>query len=304
MGGFLDRVKNSVRRYRGLFVGISFLTVSCLGQKESLLIGPGDQVHVHVLDAPDLDQHARITDAGDFPLVTGDNVKLAGLSPSEAAASIERALIVSNYVLHPHVSVNVDQFVTQNVSVMGQVHAPGAYPLVTPRSVLDVLAMAGGVSELADRKITIDRRGTKEQITYFLSNRSSTAIAGSVKVYPGDLVYVPKVDVVYVLGDVGRPGGYPMSTNDSKLTVLQAVALAGSTPPSAVPSKSRLIRKLPDGTYRELHLSLSAMQKGKQEDMSLEPNDIIYVPFSYVRNMGSGLAGIVSSATTASIYRY
>lgn len=287
-----------------IFASLVFLAHSCWAQKESLLIGPGDQVHVQVLEAPDLDQHARITDEGDFPLITGDTVRLAGLTPSEAALSVEKALTASDYVLHPHVNVTIDQYATQNVSVLGQVHTPGNYPLVTPRSVLDVIAMAGGVSELADRKITIERRGTKERVDYFLSNDSNTAITESIKVYPGDLVIVPKIDVVYVLGDVGRPGGYPMSTNDSKLTVLQAVALAGATPPSAVPSKARLIRKLPDGTYAESHLPLSAMQKGKQGDMPLQANDIIYVPFSYIRNMGSGLAGIVSSATTATIYRY
>ena len=168
----------------------------------------------------------------------------------------------------------------------------------------DLLALAGGVTELADRKIVVQRRGTKEKVDYFLSNKPSEALDNNVDVYPGDIVFVPKVDVVYVLGDVNRPGGYPMATNTSKLTVLEAVTLAGATPPSAVPSKAKLIRKQPDGTYVEIHLPLSDMQKGKRSDMALAPDDIIYVPFSYIRNMGSGLTALVSSAATASIYRY
>jgi|SRR5579871_721862 len=106
------------------------------------------------------------------------------------------------------------------------------------------------------------------------------------------------------MGDVGRPGGYPISTNSAHLTLLQAIALAGSTPPSAVPSHTRLIRKKQDGAYVEMTISVAAMQKGKKPDITLEPNDIVYVPFSYLRNMGAGLAALLGSTASASIYRF
>jgi polysaccharide export outer membrane protein len=278
--------------------------ICCWPQQDSLLIGPGDQVQVQVLEAPELQQTGRVTDDGTIPLLLGGNVKIAGMPPSGAASAIEHALIAGGYVLHPHVNVTVVRFATQDVSVMGQVHSPGSYFIGTPRTVVDVLALAGGVTELADRKITIERHATKEKVDYFLSNKASEALAGNVGVYPGDIVFVPKVDVVYVLGDVYRPGGFPMSTNDSKLTVLEVISLAGSTQPSAVPSHAKLIRKQPDGTYVEIHLPLSDMQKGKRTDMALAPDDIIYVPYSYIRNMGSGLTSLVAAASTATIYRY
>jgi polysaccharide export outer membrane protein len=271
-------------------------------EDESLKIGPGDTVHIKVLETSDLEQVAKVTDAGQVPLVLGGNVTLAGLTPAEAASVIEKALRDGGFVLHPHVTVLIEQYATQNVSVLGQVRSPGTYPIGTPRTVVDVLSLAGGVTELADRKITIERRASGEKISYFLSNQSKTALDDNVKVYPGDIVMVPKADVVYVLGDVGRPGGIVMNTNDSQLSALEAISMAGGTLPHAVPSHTRMVRKQADGTYVEITLPLSDMQKGKKPDVQLQANDIIYVPFSYGRNAALSLGGIVSAAAGSSLY--
>ena len=88
------------------------------------------------------------------------------------------------------------------------------------------------------------------------------------RIFPGDTIVVPKAEVVYILGDVNRPGGIAMVTNDSKLSVVQAITLAGGTPPNAVPSHARLIRKQADGSHAEIPLNLSAMQKGKSRTYS------------------------------------
>jgi len=287
---------------------IAFALILCgacaWAQKESLPIGPGDLVTVQVLEAPELTQHPRVTDAGYVPLMVGGPVRVAGLTPEQAAAAVRQALIDGHYLLNPHVIVTDDQQATQNVTVMGQVQHPGAYPIETPRTVLDVLALAGGVTNLADRRIKIQRHGSKEKIDYFLSNKSTTALDENVKVDPGDTVLVPQIDVVYVMGDVPRPGGYPMATNDGTLSLLQAVTLAGSQEPHAIPNSTRLIRKQPDGTYVEMKIALGKMEKGKEADIALRPNDIIYIPFSFIRNIGTSLGGLVTAATSATIYRY
>jgi polysaccharide export outer membrane protein len=95
-----------------------------------------------------------------------------------------------------------------------------------------------------------------------------------------------------------------MVSNDSKLSVVQAISLAGGTPPNAVPSHTRLIRKQPDGSHVEIPLQLSAMQKGKAPDMELQADDIVYVPFSYVRNMAVGAGSLVGATSSAAIYRF
>jgi polysaccharide biosynthesis/export protein len=276
----------------------------CLAQTESLTIGPGDLVHLKVLEAPELEQATRVSDAGTVALILGGKVQVAGLTPAEAAVAIEQALIEGHYVLTPHVSVTTEQTATENVTILGQVRAPGSYPIATPRPILDVLALAGGLNDLAQRKVTIQRHATKERVDYVLSNSANAALDANVPVYPGDTVLVPKADVVYVLGDVNRPGGIAIVTNDSKLSALQALTLAGGTPPNAVPSKSRLIRKQSDGSHVELSLQLSAMQKGKEPDIPLQGDDIIYVPFSYARNMAVGAGSLVGATSSAAIYRF
>ena len=276
----------------------------CLAQTESLTIGPGDMLHLKVLEAPELEQSSRVSDAGTLTLILGGKVPVAGLTPADAAIAIERVLVEGHYVLTPHVSVTTEQTATQNVTILGQVRTPGSYPIATPRPILDVLALAGGLNDLAQRKVTIQRRSTKERVDYVLSNSANAALDANVPVYPGDTVLVPKADVVYVLGDVNRPGGIAIVTNDSKLSALQALSLAGGTPPNAVPSHSRLIRKQADGTHVELPLQLSAMQKGKEPDIPLQGDDIIYVPFSYARNMAVGAGSLVGATSSAAIYRF
>jgi polysaccharide biosynthesis/export protein len=276
----------------------------CYAQTESLTIGPGDLLHVKVLEAPELEQSARVTDAGTVTLILGGNVQVAGLTPPEAALALERVLVEGHYVLTPHVSVTTEQTATHNVTIMGQVRSPGSYPIGTPRPILDVLALAGGLTELANRKLTIQRHTTKERITFVVSNSANAALDGSVDVFPGDTVIVSKADVVYILGDVNRPGGIAIVSNDSTLSALQALTLAGGTPPNAVPSRARLIRKQADGSHVEIPLQLSAMQKGKEPDKQLQPDDIVYVPFSYARNMAVGAGSLVGATSSAAIYRF
>lgn len=272
-------------------------------QAESLLIGPGDQLHVQLFETPELEQHPRVTDAGDLPLMLVGNVHVAGLTPAEAAAKIQQSLITGNFLKHPQVTVTVDQYATQNVAVLGQVKLPGSFPITAPRSVFDVIALAGGLADTADRNITIERSSDPEKkVNFYFSNNAGDAIDNTVLVYPGDKVLVPKAGLVYVLGDVKIPGGYVMSNNSSQLTVLQVVAAAGGTNHSAVPADARLIRKDGPTGHSNQPLPLSAMQKGKRPDILLHAGDIVYVPFSYLRNLAVESSGVVAAATSAAIY--
>lgn len=272
-------------------------------QNETLLIGPGDLLNIKVLDTPELDQSARVTDAGTIPLIVGGEVKVSSLTPEAAARRLESALLDGHFLLHPHVAVSVAEFATQKVSVLGEVKAPGAYPISTPRSILNVLTLAGGLTDLADRTILIQRHGSSEKIPYLVSNKADTALETAIQVNPGDTILVPKAGLVYVLGDVARPGGYTMTNNEAQITVLQLIARAGGTNHSAVPSHAKLIHQT-GTTFVEEPLPLSAMQKGKHSDLPLHANDIIYVPFSYMRNFGMQATGIVSSVGSAAMYKF
>ena len=286
-----------------LFLSVS-MAVSCLGQRESLLIGPGDELSVKVFDTAEMDQRLRVTDAGEIPLLFVGNVHVAAFTPAEAARAIEETLQRKQLMNHPHVTVHVEEYSSQEVSVIGQVRNPGTYSITTPLPVLKVLSKAGGLTEVADRNITIQRHGdSKQKLNYFLSNRSDTALENSLMVYPGDTVMVPKAGIIYVLGDVGRPGGYTMSDNDSQMTVLEAVANAGGVNKTAIASKVKLVRKTTSGTT-EIPISLGAMQKGKRSDIAMQPNDVLFVPFSYMKNIVFNGSQIAASAASAVIYAH
>jgi polysaccharide export outer membrane protein len=270
---------------------------------ESLLIGPGDLVHVQVFDTPELEQRARVTDSGYLQMIMGGSVKIADMTPAEAAKAVEGALITGNFMQHPSVLITVEQYVTQKVSIWGEVRLPGAYEISTSRSIVDVLSLAGGLTELADRRIVIERHGTSEKISYFISNSPGPASDPAVKVYPGDTVQVPRAGLVYALGDVIHPGGYTMTNNDGKLSVLELVARSGGISHASVPSHALLIRKSSNG-YVQMPLPLDKLEKGKQPDFDLQADDIIYVPFSYLKNFAVNGSSIAAAAGSAAVYRF
>jgi len=284
-------------------LSLLFATGLAAQTKESLLIGPGDLLHVQVFDAPELEEHARVTDAGAFPLVLGGSVQVGALTPAQAAKAIEEELLRGHILLHPRVLVTFEDAATQKVSVLGEVRVPGAYAIQTPRSIVDVLALAGGLTDLADRKVLIERHGTSERIPYFVSNLPEAALNTVVTVNPGDTLIVPKAGIVYVLGDVARPGGYTINNNSGQISVLELTARAGGTTHTAIPSHTKLIRKSSNG-YIVVGIPLSDMQKGKITDFPLQPDDIMYVPFSYLKNFAVNGSGIAASAASAAVYRF
>jgi polysaccharide export outer membrane protein len=272
-------------------------------QKESLLIGPGDMLHVVVFDTPELEQRARVSDSGDLTLVMGGVAHVADLTPADAARKVEETLEKGQILNHPRVAVTVDEYATAKVSILGDVRSPGAYPINTPRSVIDVLSLAGGLIPTADRKVLIERRGTKERIPYYVSNKPDAALDTAVMVNPGDSIIVPRAGLVYVLGDVAHPGGYTMTNNEAQLTVLQLIARAGGTNTSAVPSKAKLIHKK-DNSYVEEALPLSAMQKGNRADIALAADDVVYVPFSYLRHWATNMNQVLGQVGAAAVYNF
>jgi polysaccharide export outer membrane protein len=305
----LSSIRVSAVRIPAIFAMILALTVAsgfaqtaaAPSSQETLLIGPGDQLHISVFDTPELEQHARVTDDGNVPLVFLGNVHVGGLTPEGAARVIDAGLQQKGYMKHPQVTVQIDVYATQGVLVLGQVKSPGLVQIETSRTVLDVLGLAGGLNDLAARKITIERHGTGERVQYFVSNNPEEAFDHSILVHPGDKLMVPKAEIAYLLGDVGKPGGYTFTNNRGQLTALQMLSMAGGTPSTASPGNARLIRRTADG-YTETHIQLSDMQKGKAADFVLQPDDIIYVPFNYLKNILTNSSQIIGAAASASIY--
>ncbi len=292
-----------MHRYKFLpaFLLFGALTAPCFAQQESLLIGPGDLIQVDVIDTPEMQQQVRVTDDGSVPLAYIGSVHVAGDTPAAAAASIQKLLIEKHIMNQPQVAVKMEELATQDVSVLGQVRTPGTYSITTPQSILKVLSLAGGLTDSADRHVTVKRHKSSEQLTYYVANDAQQALTDLVTVYPGDTVLVGRAPMVYVMGDVNRPGGYVIASNDARLSVLQLIAMAGSPNKTAVQSQVRLIRTTAQGQV-ELPVRLDRMEKGKQPPIMLEPNDIVYVPFSWLKNVAMSSSSIGASTAGAAVY--
>ncbi len=267
---------------------------------ESLVIGPGDLVSVHIFREDELDTKLRVKDAGTISLPLIGVVTVAGSAPADAAAAIAERYRKAMFLNDPQVSVLVEESATQQVAVLGEVARPGTVMVSSPRSLLDVLAEAGGLLKTADRRVTIRRASGPPVTTLIPIDAAQQLPSAGLMVRPGDTVLVPRAGIVYVLGDVGRPGGYLME-DDAQLSSLQALALAQGVTKTANEGGARLIRKV-NGAATEVPLHLSAAEHGKQPDVALRNDDIIYVPFSMGKNLALGASSIAASASSAVIY--
>jgi polysaccharide export outer membrane protein len=275
---------------------------SAAGTSDALVrVGPGDLLQITVFDIPELTQTIRVSDQGDAVINLVGTLHLGGLTDSEAQTLIEKRLRDGNFVQNPHVTVLTREYVTQGVSVLGEVHKPGVYPALGRRTLLDIISEAGGITLSAAHEVTIKRHVGGGVLKASLSNNPGELLADNVEVQPGDTVIVPKAGIVYVLGDVGRPGGYVIE-NDGHITLLQALALAGGVNRSAAYGKTRIVRKTPTGSG-SVPVDFKRIAAGKEVDLVLEHDDIVYVPSSTVKSvLERAPAALQSAASSASVY--
>jgi protein involved in polysaccharide export with SLBB domain len=171
------------------------------------------------------------------------------------------------------------EYVTQSISVLGEVQKPGIYPFSGPRRLFDVLSVAGGITSKAGQEVTITHRDHPNDVrTVLLSNDPAKSAEANVEVFPGDTVVVSKAGIVYVVGDVHKPSGLVIE-HGTQMTVLKAIAMAEGTNPTAALNGAKLIRKTPAGP-QEIPLELKKILASKSPDVELQAEDIIFVPSS------------------------
>jgi polysaccharide export outer membrane protein len=264
-------------------------------------IGPGDLLAVTVFDVPELAQAVRVSDTGDATFTLIGRQHVAGLTTDDAQTLVARLLKDRNYIVDPHVSVLIQEYNTQGVSVVGEVRKPGVYPVLGNQGLLDVISQAGGTTEMAGSDIIVRRDGDEKKITMQFSTDNPGRIVEDLQLRPGDKIIVPRAGMVYVIGDVGRPGGFIMQTN-GKMTLLQAVAMAAGTTPTSSLNSSRLVRRTTSG-YTEIPLGLKKIMKGSEPDLQLEAEDIVVIPSSNTKRfVYQGVPGALQAAGMAAVY--
>jgi polysaccharide biosynthesis/export protein len=268
----------------------------------SLKLAPGFLVNLNVLDDPDFNGDFRVDQQGNLSLPILGNVHVAGETASDAREQIQKQLLDDQILKSPQVNLTVVQYAALEVTIIGEVASPGRYPLLSPRSLTDVLALAGGITVAAGNEIVITHASPDAEPTSIHFSKATTSkTVQDTTVHPGDTVQVKRAGIVYVLGAVNRPGGYVMQ-EDGTLTVLEALSIANGTTLPASVGTIYLLRRHADGTAIRMTLPLSKMQRGKQADLQLQATDIVYVPLSKVKVAFLNTQGILTAATSATIY--
>lgn len=267
-----------------------------------LKLSPGFLVTLTVLDDSDFDGEFRVDEQGDLALPIVGLLHVEGETVPEARQQIRKKLLDEKLLNSPEVNLTVVEYAASEVTILGEVASPGRYPLLAPRGLTDVLALAGGLTVSAGNEIQIAHGGTDqpaEQIHFSKATASKTV--QETVIHPGDTVQVKRAGIVYVLGAVNRPGGYVMQ-EDGTLTVLEAISIANGTSIPAAVGTIYLLRRNPDGTAIRIELPLSKMQRGKDADMQLRATDVLYVPTSKLKSTFLNTQGILTAATSATIY--
>jgi len=253
--------------------------------RSALKVGVGDLLEMKVFGVPDLTDSFRIDTEGNVSLPLVGAVNIEGLTLDQAQKTIEAKLRDGGFVRDPHVTLTVKEFVTQGISVMGEVVRPGVYPLLGARRLFDALSAAGGTTQKAGKVVSITRRDNPgEPQLIALSTDPAIAAKSNVDVYPGDTIVVSKAGIVYVVGEVGRPSGFIMENNE-QLTVLQALALAQGLNKNAALNDAKIIRKTPEGR-KEIPVALKKILESKpgHPDMPMQAEDILFVPTSAAKS--------------------
>lgn len=256
-------------------------------------LGPGDEVTVQIADDDSTtNKPIRIGSGGMITLPLLGKVEAEGKTASDLENELASRL--SAYYVDPHVSVTINEYRSQPVSVLGAVNKPGVFMLEGRRTLAEMIALAGGVRQDAGYEVKLTREtrwGTipvqgamtdpKEEVNtarISLNDITDGKRGENVAVMPFDVISVPKGEMVYVMGEVNKSGGFVLQDQNS-ISVLEAVSMAGGYNTRAAPKHAKILRSIEgQGHRQELDINLKAVADGQVDDVRLLPKDVLVVP--------------------------
>jgi polysaccharide export outer membrane protein len=270
--------------------------------KSSYKLGAGDQILVQVVELPEFGNHPyRVDPDGTVGLPLLGRVRAEGLSLAQFESELTTGL--KRQVIEPHLTATLAEPRSQPVSVMGAVNNPGTQQLVGRKTLFDILASAGGPKPDAGNLVTVTRLTsegslplpnavedpTTRRITATVRLRDIVDLrdpSSNIVVQPHDEISVPRGQLLYVIGNVKKPGGFTFSEGRS-MSALEALSMAEGLAPNASAKSARILRKTgTDGTSRDqIPIDLKKILDGKLEDVQLSADDILFVPDNVSRRV-------------------
>jgi len=253
----------------------------------SLLIGQGDMLHISVLGESDYDDSVRVDPSGKVDIFDLRRLPVENMKPSDVAIEIEKHLKNDGIMVEPKVNVEITDYISHGAALQGEVRNPGIYPILGQRRLSDLLAAAGGRTEMSTGVAYVRHPSSPEPERIVLDK-----VENSYIIVPGDTVTLQRAPLVYILGNVRHAGGFPLVQPTS---VSQGLSLAQGLAPSAKDKKCYLFRARGDGTRVVIDVNVNAILRGKQADMALLPDDVLFIPNSAIADVGKAIAAAAPS---------
>lgn len=328
----------SARRILGGGLAVLFVAASAAGQapstpgsdgsklncnnqlRSTYLLGPNDQLEI---SGPELTEFGnkpvRIDSDGEVQAPLVGRIHAAGLTVQQVEQELNHAL--KKYIREPQAVVSVVEVRSQPVSVLGAVNTPGVHQIRGHQTLLEMLAMAGGLRPDAGYSVRITRPVEWGCIplpgsSLDASGKFSVAEvnlkkileakepAENIQILPHDVISVPKAEMVYVIGEVRRSGGFVLGEHRS-ISVLQVLSLAEGLNRTADTRHAKILRLKRDSDQREeLPVDVKALLSGKKHDVTLQANDILFIPGSTGKKAALRAAeAVIQTGTGLAIWR-
>ena len=247
-------------------------------------IGPGDLLELRVFEVEGLSQTVRVEEDGTITLPLLGRVMVKGLTQEEVVQKLTD-LLQAKYVKNPQVTIFIREYKNQQVAVIGAVERSGNYELVGRRNLLQMISMAGGLTEMAGNEVFILREGPDGQTSTLTIDLKDLLVNGNqtlnVAIEPNDVinVAVDREIRVFVMGRVNTPGPITAKLSEG-MTLLQAIAGAGGPAEGAKQTAITITRKN-GGQEQKFKVNLKDVIKGKKKDIKLQEGDVVFVPESF-----------------------
>jgi polysaccharide biosynthesis/export protein len=295
-------------------------TNSDIGIPSTYTLGPDDQFVLLGIDAEEIvNKPFRIGPDGEVSLPMIGRLPAAGLTIPQFEETLNKRL--EAYIREPNIVVSITEFRSQPVSVVGAVKLPGTHQLEGRKTLVEMIALAGGFREDVGNTIKITRELEWGAIplpnaTIDSSGKYSVAEVeikemfqannplNNILVMPHDVISVPRAELVYVIGDVKKSGGFVL-TEQKNMSVLQALSLAEGLGQTADASHAKILRVIPGQEQRtQITVNVKKILESKSDDVPLQSGDILFLPVNTGKKVGMrSMEAIVQTATGVAVFR-
>jgi polysaccharide biosynthesis/export protein len=263
-------------------------------------VGPEDLLEVTFFGQDDLTGDVRVNGQGKISMDMVGEVQVAGLSPREVEEKLANLYKEGRFFTNPQIKVLVKEYRYQRVVVSGAVEKPGAYEIIGPRTLLEILGQAGGLNEKAgnvihvirSRRVSEGSKALKVAAKEPASPGAETIVIDmrrllmdgamelNLPIKNGDVIFAPFAQNAYVLGAVKTPGKVPVT---GKLTVAQAISMAGGLDSTLASNNITLVRFDDNGQRIDIKYNLKQVIQGEGSEALVKQDDIIFVEESGLR---------------------